>query len=62
VVLELLEGDKTLNEIASKYGVLPRSLINWKMRPLPILCKSPLKISLYINLSNKPIKPIFKYY
>ena len=30
MVLELLEGDKTLNEIASKYGVLPRSLISWK--------------------------------
>ena len=26
VVLELLEGDKTLNEIASKYNILPKSL------------------------------------
>jgi len=26
VVLELLKGDKTLNEIASKYNVLPKSL------------------------------------
>ena len=30
VVLEFLEGDKTLNEIASKYGILPRSLTSWK--------------------------------
>ena len=29
-VLELLEGDKTLNEIASKYNILPRSLQQWK--------------------------------
>jgi putative transposase len=30
IVLELLEGDKTLNEIASKYEVLPKSLQDWK--------------------------------
>jgi len=30
LVLELLEGDKTLNEIASKYEVLPKSLQDWK--------------------------------
>ena len=30
LVLELLEGDKTINEIASKYEVLPKSLQNWK--------------------------------
>ncbi|MBD3808792.1 MAG: transposase, partial [Epsilonproteobacteria bacterium] len=30
VVLEVLEGEKTLNEIASKYDVLPKSLIDWK--------------------------------
>ena len=29
-VLELLEGDKTLNEIASKYDILPKSLQQWK--------------------------------
>ena len=28
--LEALEGEKTVNEIASKYGVLPVSLKNWK--------------------------------
>ena len=32
LVLELLEGDKTLNEIASKYEVLPKSLQQWKKR------------------------------
>ena len=26
LVLELLEGEKTLNEIASKYDILPKSL------------------------------------
>ena len=30
LVLELLEGDKTLNEVASKYEVLPKSLLDWK--------------------------------
>ena len=30
LVLEVLESDKTLNEIASKYEVLPKSLLTWK--------------------------------
>jgi len=30
VVLELLEDGKTLNEIASKYNLLPKNLQNWK--------------------------------
>jgi len=30
VVLEILEGEKTLNEIASKYNLLPKNLQNWK--------------------------------
>ncbi len=30
VVLGVLEGDKTLNEIASKYNLLPKNLQNWK--------------------------------
>ena len=30
VVLEVLEGNKTLNEIASKYNLLPKNLQNWK--------------------------------
>jgi putative transposase len=30
LVLEVLEGNKTLNEIASQYEVLPKSLIDWK--------------------------------
>ena len=30
VVLEILEGEKTLNEIASKYKLLPKNLQNWK--------------------------------
>jgi putative transposase len=30
VVLELLQENKTINEIASKYGILPKSLMEWK--------------------------------
>lgn len=30
IVLELLEGEQTLNQIASKYEVLPKSLQDWK--------------------------------
>ena len=30
LVLEVLEGEKTVNEIASKYGILPVSLKSWK--------------------------------
>lgn len=30
LVLELLEGENTLNEVASKYEVLPYNLKNWK--------------------------------
>ena len=30
LVLEVLEGEKAVNEIASKYEVLPTSLKNWK--------------------------------
>lgn len=30
VVLELLEGDKSVSEIASKYGILPKSIHQWK--------------------------------
>jgi putative transposase len=30
LVLQILEGDKTLNEIASEYEILPKNLQNWK--------------------------------
>jgi putative transposase len=30
VVLELLQENKTINEIVSKYDILPKSLIEWK--------------------------------
>ena len=30
VVLELLEGEQTLNQICSKYEVAPKSLKDWK--------------------------------
>jgi putative transposase len=30
LVLEVLKGEKTINEIASTYGIIPKNLINWK--------------------------------
>jgi transposase-like protein len=30
LVLEVLKGDRTLNEIASQYNVIPKNLQNWK--------------------------------
>ncbi len=30
LVLEALEGERTINEIASAYGIIPKNLINWK--------------------------------
>ena len=30
VVLEVLKGDKTLNQISQEYNVLPKNIINWK--------------------------------
>ena len=30
LVLEVLEGERTLNEIASAYEIIPKNLINWK--------------------------------
>ncbi len=30
LVLEVLEGEKTINEIASKYEIIPNNLKNWK--------------------------------
>ena len=30
LVLQVLEGEKTLNEIASEYEILPKNLQNWK--------------------------------
>ena len=30
IVLEVLKGEKTLNEIASKYNIIPKNIMNWK--------------------------------
>ncbi len=30
LVLEVLQGEKTLNEIAIKYNVVPKNIQNWK--------------------------------
>lgn len=32
LVLEVLEGSKTINEIASSYEIIPKNLINWKQQ------------------------------
>lgn len=32
LVLEVLKGEKTINEIASEYEVIPKNLINWKQQ------------------------------
>ncbi|MFA6190759.1 MAG: transposase [Sulfurimonas sp.] len=32
LVLKVLEGEKTINEIASSYEILPVSLKNWKQQ------------------------------
>ena len=30
VVLEVLKGDKTLNQISQEYNIIPKNIINWK--------------------------------
>ena len=30
MVLEVLKGEKTLNQIANENNILPKNLINWK--------------------------------
>ncbi|KLV36389.1 transposase, partial [Piscirickettsia salmonis] len=30
VVLEVIEGDQTLNQICSKYELVPKTVQNWK--------------------------------
>ena len=30
IVLEVLKGDKTINEIASEYNIIPKNIQNWK--------------------------------
>ena len=30
LVLEVLKEEKTINEIASEYGMVPKNFINWK--------------------------------
>ena len=30
IVLEVLQGDKTLNEIASAHNIIPKNIMNWK--------------------------------
>ena len=38
VIIELLEGGKTVNEIASKYDLLAKNVHNWKQQFLSNAC------------------------
>ena len=31
IVLEVIKGEKTLNEIASQYNIIPKNIMNWKI-------------------------------
>ena len=55
LVLEVLEGKKTINEIASKYEVLPLSLRNWKK-----LCSTIMKhLTSYIQQVSTMFKKAY---
>jgi len=30
IVLEVIKGENTLNEVASKYNIIPKNIMNWK--------------------------------
>lgn len=55
LVLEVLEGEKTINEIASAYEIIPKNLINWKQQflenyKLKLACPSKCSTSnVYIS-------------
>ena len=56
LVLEVLEGEKTVNEIASKYEVLPVSLKNWKkqfIENISLAFDKSTIIDLLQNLSSR---------
>ena len=38
LVLEVLEGEKTIVEISSKYEIIPNNLKNWKKQFLENMC------------------------
>ena len=50
VVLELLEGDNTLNEIASKYNLSPKNLQNWKKQFL-----ENMSLAFQGNFASQPL-------
>ena len=53
LVLEVLEGEKTINEIASQYEVLPASLKSWKKQFLE-------NMSLAFDKSTVICQPYFR--
>ena len=46
VVLEILEGEKTLNEIASKYDLLPKCKKRTKPATLRVCIRPPLSLDI----------------
>ncbi len=53
MVLELLEGGETLNQIASKYEILPKNLMNWKKQFLENMSLSFDKSSVVKEYKDK---------
>jgi putative transposase len=58
LVLEVLEGEKTVNEIASRYEVLPASLKSWKkqfLENMSLAFDKSTVVTLVLGLSAKKI-------
>ncbi len=56
LVLELLEGGETLNQIASKYEILPKNLMNWKKQFLENVSLAFDKISVVKEYKEKIVE------
>jgi len=53
LVLELLEGNDTLNQVASKYEILPKNLMRWKKQFLENVCLAFDKSSVVKEYKDK---------
>ncbi len=67
MVLEVLEGEKTINEIASKYEVLPASLKQWKkqfLENMSLVFDRSTVIKEYKNIKalNRAIEKYMNFY
>ncbi|BCD90688.1 hypothetical protein fh0823_08270 [Francisella halioticida] len=59
VIIELLEGDMTVNEIASKYDLLPKNVHNWKQQFLSNACLAFDKSSVVKEYSGEFFRTVF---